>query len=495
MNKQLLHIVLLLPLLLGSALTAAAWDFWPLPMAQPDSARDTLSCAVSLTGIASSGRYAPFLLQSNRNGTVSAAPFSGNLTVGIQKNPTRPCRWFDYDFAAEYTLRIDPQRFNYFFNRLYAHLRLYVVDITAGVAPYLHGPQDPLLTSGGMLFSTNAHPIPRITLGIDRYTAFPGLYGFVEVRGGITHGWFADNVYVTGAYLHHAFAGARVGGELPFNLSYEFHHAAQWGGNSPVFGDLGNDFRSFLNALTAHSGGSMPNDQINAQGNHIGWQILDLDLKGSDWKASIYWQNIFEDGPVKFLSQMMNRRDGLWGIHIAQTAWPFINGFTYEFLNTTDQTGPYHDKDGFVYGGNDSYFCNYIYPNGWNYFLRTVGTPYITSPLYNNLTDADTRPAADNPADRLQTLNNRVRTHFLGIRGDIYGYRYRFLAAYTRNYGTYQQPLTTDNTALLLELAKRFDRAWGLEFSLSLSADIGSQFGNSFGAMLTVTKSASLISW
>ncbi|MCM1035006.1 MAG: hypothetical protein NC038_04985 [Paludibacter sp.] len=478
MIKRLLHI----GAFLLCCSVAGAWDFWPLPMAEPDVEEDSLMYGVSLSGLASTGRYTPFLLQSNRNGNISLAPYSGNLSVCFAKRATRPHRWYDYDFGVAYTLRLDPQRFNYYFNQLYAHVRLYVFDITAGITPYIHGPQDPELSSGGMLFSTNAQPFPRVTVGIDRYTAFPGLYGFVEVKGGITHGWFIDNVYVRKSFLHHAFAGVRAGGELPFNVAYEFHHVAQWGGHSPVFGDLGNNFKSFWNAVTAHSGGSMANDLLNAQGNHIGWQILDVDIKGSNWKASVYWQNIFEDGPVKFLSQTMNRYDGLWGINISQSEWPFINGITYEFLNTTDQSGPYHDKDGFVYGGNDSYFRNYIYANGWNYFYRTIGTPYITSPLYNE--DGTT-----------QTLNNRVKTYFAGVKGDIYGYRYRLMASYTRNYGQYSQPLSSDNTALLIEVTKQFERAWGLEVSLSLSADIGSQFGNSFGAMLTIAKRGLIYSY
>lgn len=452
-----------------------AWDFWPLPMAEPDIEEDTLQYGVTLSGLASTGRYAPFLLQSNRSGDISSEQYSGNVSVYIGKRATRPHRWYDYDFAIDWSGRIDNRSMTCYFNQLYAHVRLYVIDITAGITPYLLGPQDPNLSTGGMLFSTNAHPIPRITIGIDRYTAFPGLYGFVEIKGGLTHGWFADNVYVSKSYLHHAFAGARLLGNLPINVSYEFHHVAQWGGYSPVYGDLGNGWKDFGHAILAKSGGSMANDLINAQGNHIGWQILSVDLKGEEWTATAYWQAIFEDGPVKFISQTMNRSDGLWGLHISQSAWPFINGFTYEYLNTTDQSGPYHDRDGFVYGGNDSYFRNSIYQNGWNYFMRSIGTPYITSPIYN----------ADGS---VQTLNNRVRTHYAGFTGDIYGWRYRLMGSYTRNYGQYEAPLYSENTAVLLEVSKCFEKAWGLEMSLSVAADFGSQFGNQFGAMLRIAK-------
>ncbi len=476
--KNRLLIVFLLCL---SSLSVRAWDFWPLPMDDPDAERDTIEYGFSVSAVASTGQYAPFFIQSNRNGDISQEPFSGNLSVYFGKRATRPHRWFDYDFAVEFSGRIDDKwqqqkhPVTGYFNQLYAHVRLYVFDITAGITPYLLGPQDPMLSTGGMLFSTNAHPIPRVTIGIDQYTAVPGLYGFVEIKGGFTHGWFVDNVYVSKSYLHHAYAGARVLGNLPINVSYEFHHVAQWGGYSPVYGDLGNTWKDYGHAIMAKSGGTMANDQINAQGNHIGWQILSVDIKGEEWKATAYWQAIFEDGPVRFISQTMNRPDGLWGLHISQSAWPYINGFTYEFLNTTDQSGPYHDRDGFVYGGNDSYFTNSIYQNGWNYFMRTIGTPYITSPLYNE-------------SGSTQTVNNRVKTHYAGFTGDIYGWRYRLMASYTRNYGSYSAPIETDNTAVLLEVTKRFDRLWGLEMSLSLAGDFGTQFGNQFGAMFRIAK-------
>ena len=82
---------------------------------------------------------------------------------------------------------------------------------------------------------------------------------------------------------------------------------------------------------------------------------------------SAYWQVINEDGPIRFIGRGMNNTDGLWGICAVQTRWPFIEGVTYEFLNTTDQSGPIHDRDGAIYGGNDSYYQNGIYTQGWTY--------------------------------------------------------------------------------------------------------------------------------
>lgn len=246
----------------------------------------------------------------------------------------------------------------------------------------------------GTVVFRHARPMPGVRVGIERWTAFPGLFGYVEVKGGFANQWQTDNVYITQGKVHHKWVGGRIGGRLPVNVSYEFHHVAQWGGYSPIYGDLGNDMHSFMNAVLVRAGGSMANDQINAQGNHIGSQILTIDAKGDGWKVSAYWQNIFEDGPIRLIGTTMNVADGVWGVNVTQDKWQYISGLTYEFINTTDQSGPYHDKDGYIYGGADSYYRNSIYRNGWNYGYRTIGTPFITSPIYNADGTCDTKTTA-----------------------------------------------------------------------------------------------------
>ena len=491
MNHRRIYIILFGLL----SLPLYAWNWWPVAVDHTASFKgDSLYYSLQLTGVAGHGQYAPFWLQTNRQGDIAPTPFSGNLRVGILKPASQPHRWFDYDFALSLTQRwrnlsdaINPtvnRTAAGYFNLAYAHARLYIVDITLGIQPEQYGCPDNDLTTGGLLYSYNAHPMPCVRIGIEQWTPFPGLYGYVEVKGGISHQWQADNAYVENGYVHHKWIGGRIGGKLPVNLSYEFHHVAQWGGYSPVYGDLGNDWHAFLNAFLVRSGGSMANDQLNAQGNHVGSQILTLDVKGVGWKVSAYWQNIFEDGPIKFIGFGMNVPDGLWGINITQTHWRYISGFTYEFLQTTDQSGPFHDRDGLVYGGADHYYQNGIYRNGWNYFYRTLGNPFLTSPVYN----------ADGT---IYTHNSMVQAHFAGIKGDIYGFRYRLMGSYVRNYGNNNRTpqLQSTNTALLLEVQKHVEKAWGLDFALSLAADIGNQFGNQFGAMLTIRKQGLITKW
>lgn len=475
MKNKLLYIVLLL----CSTLPIRAWQWWPLPMAEPDTCRDSLFYVGQVQVHASSGEQAPSLMWHNTHGNISLQPYAGTFSAGVLKPATRSSRWFDYDFGVVLNGRFGggqpgsgQKDVTGYFSELYTHVRLYIVDITAGIHPQYFGSGDEELSVGGLLFSNNAHPVPRISIGFERWTPIPGLFGYAEVKGGLTHGWLGDNSgYVKGTLLHHKYIGGRIGGKLPVNISYEFHHAAQWGGYSSVYGNLGNDWNAFKHIFLARQGGATYSDQLNAQGNHMLSQTLCVTAKGDRWHVDIYWQDFQEDGRPRWIGKGQNSKDGLWGISAVQDHWRFIRGVTMEFFNTTDQSGPWHDRDGMVFGGNDSYYTNSAYPQGWSYYGRMIGLPLCS------------------------TSNNRVMGGNIGVKGDIYGFLYRFRCTHAYNLGTYQKRAESVNTAVLLEVKKVVRQAWGMEFGLSLAGDFGTQYGNAFGAMVTIRKQGLITSW
>ena len=444
--------------------------------------KDAIYAEFEANAVSSTGNYAPFLLQSNKNGTVSHLPHSGTLQIEMGKNMNNHDRLIDYGFGIAALGMMDTKGFTTFMPKLFAAARFYIFDATIGICPTTFGNEDKELSSGGLIFSNNARAIPRATVGIREYRPIPYTWGYAEIKGGLTHAWFDDNVYINKGFLHHKFIGGKLGGRLPVNISYEFHHAAQWGGYSPIYDDLGNDFNAFLNTFLAQSGGSMANDQLNAQGNHIGSQQMGLDIKIKGWKLTAYWQTIFEDGPIKKPWNSMNYPDGLWGCAISQTHFPFINKIVYEYINTSDQSGPSHDKDGLVFGGADSYFMNSIYQNGWNYHLRTIGTPFITSPIYN--TDGT-----------IHTTNNRTQTHYVALKGNTQGYYYKARLSNTKNYGTYGAPYKSQNTSFVLEIEKTIKKAWGMDLGLALGTNWGTQLGNTVGIMFSAKKRFEIITY
>lgn len=463
------------PLILFSLVSCRllAWKPWPLPMDSADTGRDTLFYEGKWGGVVSSGRFAPFWLSTNTYGTVSPYPFSTYLRAGIDKPAVRDARWWDYSYGLDLVGGVDSRSWYGRVVSLFGHVRLWCFDISAGWRPHDYGNQDYDLSAGGFLFSRNAPTMPEVSVGIDKYTAFPFTYGYLEVKGAIRHAWSTDRLGAVGALVHHKYIGVRLGGKLPVTINYEFHHVAQWGGRSEKYGELGSSIHDFWTIFRAASGGVNSSDQINALGNHIGSQMLGIDFRLKGWHLKAYWQNIFEDGPVRPIWNTMNIYDGLWGVSLKQSSWPFISGILYEFLATTDQSGPVHDMDGVVFGGNDSYFNNSIYTQGWTHYAHTIGTPFITSPIYTS---------------SLSTLNNRTFTHHVALKGDIYGFEYTLRYSHSKNYGTYGKYLYSYNNGCLLSVNKTVAKAWNLNFGLSVAADFGSQFGNSVGAMITVAK-------
>ena len=447
---------------------------------------DTIKYDVSLSSTVSNGAYSTFWLQSNRYGIVSSSPQSSFLSTKISKDYGNSQRNFDYGFIANFLMRTDNQKKEFFFHELYAKGKVYLFDFAVGFKEEIFGNQDSTLSAGGFLHSTNSQPIPKIFVGLENYTPLPNTKD-IEIKGGVSHGFFKDNVYVKDMLYHHKYLNVRIKA-TDYRLWFEFglDHSAEWGGILPGDVKKSTTLTDFMKIFFGRGGSeeSLQSEQINALGNHLVSQSVKIEGQAGDYKISGYWQNLSEDGPIILIWNSMNVRDGLWGFSVKNNQFPIIKGFLYEYLSATDQSGPYHDKDGIIYGGNDSYFSNGIYLSGWTYYGRTMGTPLITSPLYNK-------------DGFVGVTNNRVRAHHLGIEGDVVGYKYRLLSTFSENYGLNKvkfKPMKP-NTSLLLEVNKTFPKLWNLEGKLSLAADFGTLFGNSTGCMFSIRKTGDIFKY
>lgn len=447
--------------------------------------RDTIKYEAEISGLTSTGTFSPFWLQSNQYGKIPTTSNSADFRICINKDFEHPTAIFDYGFKANMLLQTYTGKTNVYMHEYYAKARFLVFNLTVGAREEKLGNQDSTLSCGGFLFSQNARPMPKITLGIEQFTPVPYTKGFMEIKGAISHGWFTDNIFDKNVLLHQKYAYIKLGGKLPVHVQYGLDHVAQWGGYIPGWGQQPSDFQSFIKIFLGKSGGSDANrsDQINALGNHIISQSLKLEIDISNYNISGYWQNLSEDGPIRVIWNTMNLPDGLWGISIRNKDFPFIKGIVYEYLNTTDQSGPYHDKDGIIYGGADNYF-NGEYRSGWSYFSRTIGTPFITSSFYNN-------------NGSVSHLNTRVQVHHIGIEGNIHDYRYKALCSFSKNYGTYSNPFPAmvQNTSLMLEVNKQFPKLLNLNIGCRAGADFGKLFGNSVGIQLSVSKTGNLFKY
>lgn len=440
-----------------------------------------LKYRIELSGTSSSDDKSAFWLQNNQNGTIAFQPNSASLSAGIFKNADTKNQLFDFGFKADAHFQIS-NKSRILFPELYMNARLKMLELKVGRSIDIYGNQDSTLSSGGLLFSQNTLPIPSIYAGIPQFTTIPFTFNLIEIKGGIRHGYFTDNIMAEGMLLHHKYGYVRLGGDLPVKLQYGLHHVAQWGGNVPTLGQQPTGMRNFLNVFLSKSGGSdaLETDQINTLGNHIISQNLKLELNFPAVQVDVYWQNLSEDGPVRFITNSMNVSDGLWGFAVKSEKLPVVRKILYEYLNTTDQSGPYHDKDGIVYGGADNYFTNGVYQAGWTYFSRTIGTPFITSPIYTNSPDIK---------------NNRVNLHHFGVSGEVEKVNFKMLLSFSKNYGNYYELFETmrKGNMFLLEMNRKFPVLSDIDISLLLAADRGNIYGNNAGFMIKFAKTGNFL--
>jgi hypothetical protein len=376
-------------------------------------------------------------------------------------------------------------------------LKLFFTNVQAGIMEEKFGNQDSSLSSGGLLWSGNARPMPKVSILVPEYTAVPFTGGYLEFKGGLSHGWFGDNQYVKDSWFHHKYFNLQVGGRLPVHMNYGYHHFAQWGGEStdPAIGSMPRSFSDFFRVFTAKNGDRNATDfeQLNALGNHLGSHNFGFDVDFSKVKTGIYWQTIFEDSSGR---EFRNIKDGLWGIYIhSKDKDRLINGLVYEFMNTTDQSGnndSYWMLDGIKYFypiqggkyhwpvGNDNYFNNGIYRFGWTFHNMVLGTPLITSPSVLRI----------NESGNECIWNNKVISHHFGLEGRYRNLQYKLLATYYLNYGTNFYPFepAIRQFSFLLQTQITNKIPWGIVASLALGIDHGELYGNNTGFRLSLSK-------
>ena len=78
--------------------------------------------------------------------------------------------------------------------------------------------------------------------------------------------------------------------------------------------------------------------------------------------------------------------------------------------------------------------------------------------------------------------------HHVAVKGDILGFNYLVRYSHSNNFGTYNLPMRSYNNSIYCSVQKLVPQAWNLNFGIAVAADFGTQFGNSFGAMLTISR-------
>ena len=445
----------------------------------------------------SGGQHTPFWMANNQYGLSSITRNNGYLRAGVfhDMDTTRRFTWgagADLAVAARFTSVFVVQQ-------LYGEVKYRCLNLMVGqkeLNGFMHNSD---LGSGNMMFSGNARPIPQVRAGIFDYADFWGTKGWLGVKGYLAFGMYTDNRWIkswvgpetsyTLNTLYHSKAIAfRVGNRKVFPLDFEvgMEMATQFGGDryhgSQLIRKMPRGWKNWVKAVIPMKGGADTpiSDQNNVEGNMLGaWNFALSWNPAADWSVKLYYEHFFEDHSMMTFDYPW--KDGLYGVeaHFPKNRW--VSEAVYEFLYTKDQSGPvYWDHTPEIneqVSGCDNYYNNYNY-NGWQNWGMGIGNPLVISPIYN-------------ANHGLSFQCNRIWAHHFGLRGnpsDEIGYR--FLASYSKGWGTYGAPYSDakSNFNLLAEVNWKPKQLKGWEGALGFGMDCGSMLGNSYGVSIKISK-------
>jgi hypothetical protein len=461
-------------------------------------AQEKLTYRVDFFGSATDGNFTPFWMTNNTYGLVPLKP-----TNGYVRNDWA---WEhllgkDFGFKAEADFAAASNHSSSIWvQQLYADISYKAIHLTAGSREWYNSILDKELSSGDMLYSPNARPIPEVNINIPTFTVVPFTKEIVKFKADFAAGKSFDNDYIlrtktaeakyaTDILWHHKSLFLRLEDpeeKFPLIFTTGFSHGAQWGGwtSSIDFGKLPASFGDFARIVMGSSGGlhAIEGDQINALGNHVGTINVKLGYKTQGFLLSLYKQHFFDDNSGM---EYANWRDGIWGGEISFNNRRFLRKIVFEFIHTVDQSGPFHfliyDNDRNPKprgGGNDNYYNHGYFFSGWSYFGRGIGNPLATSPEYNS--------------DRgIGFENNRLKSYHVGANGSIppeVSYRALFTQMY--GWGTMDRPFLKrkSNFSTLIELMYEPQdlRRWSAGFQMAF--DKGDLYGDNLGFSIKIAK-------
>lgn len=482
---------------------------------QTEKVADARDSYVEIGGLQSSIARTPFWLQANQFGTVprtgSALTLRGALHQSwrlgskddvmrwrLEHTPNPPPLW-RASLGAEFVGNFGMSRTSLLLPQIYGGISYGQFEVSVGRRKQWVGLADSTLGTGSYVWSGNAMPIPRVQFGFTRFTTVPLTGQWLAIMATYADGWFESNRAVTSELkLHQKQLYGRLGKPgSRVKLYAGFNHQVQWGGRSPyetVNGQMPKGFKNYLRVITGtpsdkrlDSTTTTSFDNENRVGNHLGTIDLALEIDGKYANWFIYRQSIYEDGSLYYLDNIV---DGLNGIRIRRKNYRPRAGFSLrevvvEGLYTMSQGG-----SGFantLKRGRDNYFNNAQVRDGWSYYDRTIGTPFIPP-------TTDTEWKFPRYADSF-TSNGRVWVAHLGMRGMVFNrIEWNTRLSYSANVGVYDLPF--DQTAY------QFSGVLGLQWYTSLldglvvkgafAVDRGDLYPNNIGGTLSFRKNLTL---
>lgn len=507
--EAVLALLVLAAPLAGRAAEPAAADSVRTPFAR--------YFATALGGGAT-GSLAPYLLGSLNHGKT---PYAGTALAdaGIIRPLSRATR-FSYGFGAEglagYRKGVDYSRYEadaqawtvsrfsppaVWLQQLYGEVKWRGVFLTVGLKEYGPALLNASLSSGDLVESGNARPIPQARIGFVDFQDIPFTNGWVQIQGEVSYGKMVDNAYLKDTYNYYNYHIAlntlysykrcffRSKPSMPLSVTAGMQVGSFFGGKSEFYSNgvlkrvdhYSQSLKTFFKIMFPFG----ENGEDYYTGQTLGsWDFLARYRLRSGDELRAYFQGPWEDGTG---IGRMNGFDGIWGLEYRAARQAWVDGAVVEYLDFRNQSGPIHWEPDDTPGttvtahatGRDDYYNNAYY-NAWANYGMALGSPYFMAPIYNS----DGYPAF---------LCNRMRGFHIGLSGHPTAtLAYRILASYSHGLGTYHAPYhpARDNFSMLFEAEWDAARLLpGLSARAQLGFDAGSLRGDNFGAMVAITYS------
>ena len=438
----------------------------------------------------STGQYMPFWARTGEDGILPLRS-SGLITAGADLAYRSPGGLFfetGTNLVGALALKNPLNRTPVygFVDRLYVSGGWRMLRMDVGMIPR-HGELGwQSITGGDFILSGNARNLPGVNLSSDWIYFEKGHW--VGIRGNLAHYHLWDARVVPGAMIHNKSVDIKIALGRKVDLIAGFHHYAHWGGEGQAV-----SFRDYVKIFFAKRGDASDSwsDQHNVFGNHLGREWARLVWRARPFTMTFQYDKPFEDNSGMIFQ---NFPDGVWSLQFAlNDRNAFVTDLTYEFINTTWQSGDRHDRpateeemakqdpsDTFygkiILGGCDNYFGNSPYSSGWTHHGRTIGLPLILPAM----------PDADGVVPVIS--NTRVRGHHFALAGVVARkVPYRFKATFTENFGTYSRPYENKPWQLSMALEADVTReifAQPLSLAVGVYGDVGQLYQDSFGLTL-----------
>ena len=464
----------------------------------------------------SSGAFAPYMIASWNYGRTSAKN-AATADVWAHKNLDLSRR-FDWaagvEVLAGYSHKQSYDRYDAAANtwgthhngaaaiwlqQLYASVKYRGVFLAVGMQEQAGILLDNDLSSGDLVQSNNARPIPQVRTGFVDFQNIPFTKGWVQIEGQITYGKFAHNDWLRAQYYmwnSHLTTGElytykrvyfRTKPSMPLSVTIGAQCAGHFGGVTRFYRE-GKIVSEVKNRSDAKAFWEM---LVPGRGNGDGW-VEGSSLGSWDFNAryrfaggqelSGYFQWLWEDGSSM---AKRNKWDGLWGIrwHNPQGKW--LHTAVVEYIDMRDQSGPIHwapnDRPCTTItseaSGADDYYNNSSFNAHHNYGMA-IGSPFAVAPLYNR----DGYP---------QFLHTRTSGFHAAATGSIAStsldWTIKLSWAQARGNGRLNTPKQLHDTSAMVRLDWDASKVCpGLNIAATAAFDAGDLRGDNFGALVTI---------